>query len=197
MDAVAPAVRAVMHRLEERDATDRMDGTLRSERLRAITSEVGQLLFTLALAAHARTIVEIGTSVGYSTLWLATAARRNAGRVITFEIDPAKVIQARATFAEAGVEDVVELRAEDALSGLEELEYAADLVFLDAEKEDYEWFLQLAVDTLETGGLLVADNLTSHAVELTAFREKALAHPQLTGLVVPVGRGELVAVKLG
>lgn len=196
MDVVAPPVRAVMRRLESEDAHDRGDGTPRSERLRAVRPEVGEFLLTLALAAGAQTIVEIGTSGGYSTLWLATAARRNAGRVITFEIDPAKVILARQVFADAGVDDVVELRAEDAFTGLEELEYEADLVFLDAEKEDYEAFLDLVVETLRHGGTLVADNLESHAEDLAAFRKAALAHPRLCGLVVPIGRGELVAVKL-
>ncbi len=196
MDVIGSQIAAVMRRLEAQDARDRGDGTPRSERLRTVRPEVGEFLLTIALAAGAQTIVEIGTSGGYSTLWLAAAARRNAGRVITFEIDPAKVILARQTFADADVDDVVELRAEDAFTGLEELEYEADLIFLDAEKQDYEAFLELVVETLRPGGTLVADNLESHAEELAAFRKAALAHPRLCGLVVPIGRGELLAVKL-
>ena len=137
-----------MASLEARDAADRIDGTPRSRRLRAIAPEVGPFLLTLALGSRARTMVEIGTSGGYSTLWLAVAAQQADGRVITFEIDPAKVELARATFGDAEVEDRVELRPIDG------------------------------------------------AVGLADFRETALTDPRLGGLVVPIGRGEPVAVRL-
>ncbi len=76
----------------------------------AIAPEVGPFLVMLALAVRARTIVEIGTSAGYSTLWLAVAAAQTGGRIITFEIDPAKIEQARTTFVTADVEGLVDLR---------------------------------------------------------------------------------------
>jgi predicted O-methyltransferase YrrM len=195
MDVVPELVRGVMRRLEAADAADRVDGTAREQRLRAVRPEVGEFLLTLALATGAREIVEIGTSGGYSTLWLAVAAQRNDGRVVTFEVDPAKVAMATETFAEAEMEAVVSLRAESAFDGLGRLERPADLVFLDAEKEDYEAFLAPAVAVLRSGGLLVADNLTSHARDLEGFRRAALGHPELAGVVVPVGRGELVGVR--
>ena len=196
MDLVPAAMRLVMERLQERDARDRTDGTPHAQRLRAITPDVGQFLLTLALAVAARRIVEVGTSAGYSTLWLALAAQRNGGRVTTFEIDPAKVALAARAFAEAGVADVVDLRAEDAAASLGAFAGAADLVFIDAEKRDYEAYLELAVAALRPGGLLIADNLTSHASDLAGFRRRALAHERLTGLVVPIGNGELVGVRL-
>jgi predicted O-methyltransferase YrrM len=196
MDLVPAAMRLVMERLQERDARDRTDGTPHAQRLRAITPDVGQFLLTLALAVAARRIVEVGTSAGYSTLWLALAAQRNGGRVTTFEIDPAKVALAARAFAEAGVADVVDLRAEDAAASLGAFAGAADLVFIDAEKRDYEAYLELAVAALRPGGLLIADSLTSHASDLAGFRERALAHERLTGLVVPIGKGELVGVRL-
>src|SRR3970040_755868 len=86
MHLVPPRIRTTMASLEARDAADRIDGTPRSRRLRAIAPEAGPFLLPLALGNGARTIVEIGTSAGYSTLWLAVAARRTDGRVITFEI---------------------------------------------------------------------------------------------------------------
>ena len=196
MDLVPEAVRLVMERLQERDTRDRADGTTQSQRLRAITPDVGQFLLTLALAVGARRIVEVGTSAGYSTLWLALAAQRTGGRVTTFEIDPAKVALATSTFSDAGLAGVVDLRAEDAAVGLGAFTAAADLVFIDAEKQDYETYLDLAVVALRPGGLLIADNLTSHASDLVGFRKRALAHERLTGLVVPIGNGELVGVRL-
>ncbi len=196
MHLVPHAVRAAMASLEARDTADRIDGTSRSRRLRAISPEVGSFLLTLALGSRSRTIVEIGTSAGYSTLWLAVAARQTDGRVITFEIDPAKVELARATFADAEVEDRVELRPIDGAVGLAALAGTADLVFIDAEKEDYLRLLDPAIDALRPGGMLIADNLISHEADLADFRETALADPRLGGLVVPIGRGELVAVRL-
>ncbi len=196
MDLVPSRIRTVMASLEGRDAADRLDGTPQSRRLRAIAPEVGPFLLTLALAGEARTIIEVGTSAGYSTLWLAVAAQRTGGRVVTFEVDPAKVEVARESFASAGVADLVDLETTDGGAGLAAWAGRADLVFLDAEKEDYVRFLDPAVEALRPGGLLVADNLTSHAADLEEFRAAALGDPRLVGLVVPIGRGELVAVRL-
>ena len=88
------------------------------------------------------------------------------------------------------------MRVEDAVVGLRAFARDADLVFIDAEKRDYEAYLELAVAALRPGGLLIADNLTSHAGDLEGFRTKALLHERLTGLVVPIGKGELVGVRL-
>ena len=90
----------VMRSLEARDAADRVDGTPQAERLRAISPEVGAFLRLLVEATAARTIVEVGTSSGYSSLWLALGAGRTGGHVTTFDVDPAKVEIARATFAD-------------------------------------------------------------------------------------------------
>jgi predicted O-methyltransferase YrrM len=102
---------------------------------------------------------------------------------------------ARRSFADAGVEDLVDVRHADARDGLGLERESVDLVFLDAEKDVYEPLLEPLVELLRPSGVLVADNLTSHAEELAGFRAAALSDPRLTGLVVPIGRGELVAVK--
>lgn len=186
-----------MARLEAQDATDRDDGTPQFQRLRQVRPEVGELLLTLALAIEAKAIIEIGTSAGYSSMFLGIAARRTGGRVTTFEVAPEKVALARTSHADADMDDVIEIRHEDGVAGLASLaDGTADLVFLDAEKDLYERMLEDAIRVLRPAGLLVADNLTSHATELAGFRERALADPRLSGLVVPIGRGELLAVRL-
>jgi predicted O-methyltransferase YrrM len=164
--------------------------------LRQVTPDVGLYLHTLVLAARPQTIVEIGTSGGYSTIWLASAARQTGARVTTLEIDPMKVEAAREGLSDAGLTDVATVVEGDAFAYLRTRQDPAGFIFLDAEKEDYLAFLALLVPLLPVGGLLVADNLTSHAEELAEFREAALSDPRLSGLVVPVGRGELLAVRV-
>jgi predicted O-methyltransferase YrrM len=196
MAVVTSSVRSVMAQLEARDEADRTNGTPQAQRLRSVAPEVGQLLLTLALAVHARTIVEVGTSAGYSTLWLAMAAERTGGRVTTFEVDANKVGLARLTFDAAGVAELVDLRHGDGGAGLAEFRGIADLVFIDSEKDDYVRLLDLAIDALRPGGLFVADNLVSHASQLVRFRDLAVSDPRLTGVVVPIGGGELIATRL-
>jgi predicted O-methyltransferase YrrM len=189
--------RTVLTRLEDEDARERRDSIDRSRRLRQITPEVGAFLHTLILATRPDRILEIGTSGGYSTIWLATAARAVGAAVTTLEIDPAKIRRAAPNVSEAGVGDIVTIVEGDAFEYLARPDASFQFVFLDAEKEDYEAFLDRLVDILPVGGLIVADNLTSHADELADFRERALSHPFLSSMVVPIGRGELLAVKTG
>jgi caffeoyl-CoA O-methyltransferase len=187
---------AVLSRLEERDARERTGGVDRSSRLRQITPEVGRFLHTLVLAARPRRLIEIGSSGGYSSIWLGTAARRVGGLVDSLEIDPVKVALARESIGSAGLGDVVRIIEGDAFAYMNARDEPVDFVFLDAEKEDYLAFFDLVVPLLTPGGVLVADNLLSHAESLTPFREAALSEPRLSAVVVPIGRGELLAVRL-
>ena len=189
-------VRAVLDRLESRDALEREASVPRSQRLRQITPDVGRFLHTLVLAARPRTIVEVGTSGGYSTIWLAIAARSVGASVVTLEIDPAKVQTATVNLRDAALEGVVTLVQGDAFAYLRERKEPVDFVFLDAENEDYLEFLDLIVPLLAPGGLLVADNLISHAQDLAAFRQRALSDARLSAVVVPIGRGELLAARI-
>ena len=197
MDLIAPEVKVVMARLEEADARDRVDGTPYFDRLRAVDRETARFLHLLVLATRARLVVELGASSGYSALWMATAVRTNGGRLVTFEVDERKLDIATTTFAEAGVTDVVELRALDAHEGLAAFDGEADLVFMDHEKVLYEAALEPSVRALRLGGLLVADNTTSHEDAVAGFCAAALAHPKLTAHLVTLGRGQLLAVKVG
>ncbi len=188
---------AVMRRLEEEDRRDRVDGTPTERRLRSVTAEVGQFLSVLVKIARARHILEIGTSGGYSTLWLAAAARQTRGDVTTLEMDPAKVERARLNLTEAGLDDLVNVIQGDARQTLSKLDGAFDFAFLDAEKELYLELLQPLVKLLPAGGVLVADNLLSHAEALAGFREAVESHPELECVLVPIPRGELLCWKRG
>lgn len=185
----------MLERLESEDRADRSDGTPRSRRLRAVTPEVGRFLNLLAKVMSARRILEIGTSGGYSTLWLAEAVSETGGTVTTLELDPAKIERSRRTFAGAGVERLVTIVPGDARETVRTLAPGFDLVFLDVEKELYLELLNPLVSSLRPGGVLVADNLLSHADDLAAFREAAEAHPELECVLVPIPRGELLCRK--
>jgi len=188
------AIRRRMEELEGIDARDRLDGTPRAERLRQITPETGRFLAILAASAPEGRWVEIGTSAGYSALWLALACREVGRKLTTFEILPAKATLARETFREAGVEDVIELVEGDALRDLERVERIG-YCFLDLEKEAYRACYEAAVPRMVPGGLLAADNVVSHAEALAPFVQAVEADVRVDAVVVPIGRGVLVSRK--
>ncbi len=193
---IDPNARAVLDKLERQDALEREQGVARRQRLRQITPDVGRFLHTLVLATRPLTVLEIGASGGYSTIWLATAARSVGATVVTLEIDPAKVRLATSNLREAGLDDLVTLVQGDAFDYLRSRHEPVGFVFLDAEKEDYLAFLDLIVPLLPIGGLLVADNLISHAEALAQFRQRAESDPRLSAVLVPIGRGELLAARI-
>lgn len=190
-DIPAPMA-ARMTELKERGLRDRADGTPRMQRLREVPEDVGRLLAILAAGAPKGPWIEIGTSAGYSTLWLALAAREAGRRVITFEILEWKVELARETFALAQVEDVVELMHADAREGLAGID-GITFAFLDSEKEDYLELYELVVPRLAPGGLLVADNVTDFHDEVQPMVDRALADERVDAVVVPLRTGQLLA----
>jgi predicted O-methyltransferase YrrM len=180
-----------MRELERIDCIDRIDGTPRLKRLRQIPPEVGRFIAILAAAAPSGRCLEIGTSAGYSTLWLALACRAAGRRITTYEILPEKAELARQTFAAAGVWDVVELVHADALHLLPNLTDIA-FCFLDAEKELYGRCYEALVPRMVAGGLLVADNAIDHRAALQPMLDRALEDERVDALVVPIGKGELL-----
>jgi len=181
--------------LESLDAHDRKDGTPHLARLRQIPPETGRFIALLAAAAPAGEIIEIGTSAGYSTLWLALAAIETGRRVITYEVLPEKARLARETFREAGVESAVTLIEDDARPHLAE-HRDIGFCFLDAEKEVYKDCYDLVIPNLVPGGLLLADNAINHYETLKPMIEFAHDDRRVDALVVPIGKGVLCCRKL-
>ncbi len=169
--------------------------TDRRRRMLNVTPDTGRLLWILARAARATRILEVGTSNAYSTIWLADAARATGGRVTTLEREPAKVALASENLARAGLADWVEVREGPAAETLPELPGPFDLVFLDADRPSYLAYLDLVVPRLVPGGLLVADNVVSHAHELGDFLARLASHAELSSVTVPVGKGEAIAIR--
>lgn len=180
-----------MHELERRDEADRVDGTSRLERLRQIPEETGRFIALWAASSPEGAMIEVGTSAGYSALWLSLACRATARTLTTFEVLPKKAALARETFSQAGVDDLVTLVEGDFLDRAGELG-PVGFCFLDAEKEVYESCYDLVVPRLVPGGLLVADNAINHRETLQPMIDAALADERVDALVVPIGKGELV-----
>ncbi len=135
--------------------------------------------------------MEIGTSAGYSTLWLALACLETARKVTTFELSEEKARLARETFRLAGLENLVHCVEGDARECLKNYEQIS-CCFLDAEKPIYLECYEVVVPRMVKGGLLIADNAISHKESLEPFIERALSDERVDALIVPVGQGELV-----
>lgn len=191
---IPPEVLERMHELELRDGADRIDGTPHVARLRQIPPETGRFLALWAASSPDGAWIEIGTSAGYSALWLSLACRERGSTLTTFETLPEKVALARETFARAGVDDVVRLVEGDFTNHSDGLEHVG-FCFLDAEKEAYEACYNIVLPLLVPGGVLIADNAISHRETLQPMLEAALADTRIDALVVPIGKGELVCRK--
>jgi len=153
---LAERLYAVSHE-HDRAQADRLD------RFRNVEPPTAELLGVLIRAAGARRILELGTSNGYSTIWLADAAESTGGAVVSVELDPERTSLARENLREAGLEDRVELRVEDAGAALARSpDEHWDLVFLDAERPAYISYLPDLVRALAPRGLLAVDNVISH-----------------------------------
>ena len=187
-------IATVMSDLARRDEEDRNDGTAQLARLRQIPRATGQFIALLAASAPTGSWIEVGTSAGYSALWLALACRARSHRLHTYELLAPKVALAQSTFEHANVGDVITLVQGDFLTYAKDI-HEIGFAFLDAEKDVYDRCYDVIVPQLVTGGLLVADNVISHASELAAFVTKALEDPRVDALVVPIGKGELVCRK--
>jgi predicted O-methyltransferase YrrM len=189
-------VRAVLERLEREDAAEREQGLPAAERSRQVTRTTGQFLFALVAPQAACDVLEIGGSRGYSTIWLAARVRDLGGRVLSLESDPRKIEAWRRNIADAGLEEWADLVEGDANETLPAIDDVFDVVFLDAEKEDYERLFGAARAKVEPGALVVADNVLSHADPLALYSAARQADPALESVTVPLDRGLELSVVL-
>lgn len=168
----------------------------RLNRRRNLEPDAAALLSVVLQAMGARDVVEIGTSNGYSTIWLADAVQARGGRVLSVDTDGEAQLLAAANLAAAGLGDLVRLRVGDGGAVLAELpDCGTDVLFLDAERPEYPGWWPHPVRVLRPGGLLAVDNVLSHPDEIAPFLRLVEAEPALTATVVPAGKGELLAVK--
>ena len=191
-DRLSALLDELHHRGVAHDATkpDRLD------RLRNVEPDTAAVLAVLVRAMGARELLELGTSNGYSTLWLADAARATGGRVVSVELDPDRSAQAAHNLNRAGLSSVVELRVQDAIQALSDSPTEHwDMIFLDAERPAYPQYWPDIMRVLKPGGLLVVDNVISHAGQVRDFRALVHATPGVTEALTPTGAGALLVVR--
>lgn len=188
----------------------RLEDEAQKERIPIINLEGIQLLSQLARLKQAQSILEVGTAIAYSTIWLARAS--SSAKVITLEIDERMVHRANENIAEAKLADRIEVIHRDATLGLPEqyAEQQFDMIFLDASKQKYELYLELYLPHLKSEGLLVVDNVLFHglvfnppqerrqawiAEKLDQFNQILFNHPQLETSILPIGDGISLSIK--
>lgn len=190
---------ALLIQLDQLSVLGRAHDAIESEhsrRMLNIMPDTGRLLWILARSLNAQRVLEIGTSNGYSTIWLADAVAEQGGRVTTLERSADKIEMADAQLREFNLRAAVEIIEGDARNSLPTLEGAFDLVFLDADRASYLDYLPLIVERLRPGGLLVTDNVTSHPTEVAAFLAAVRADERLATVTVPIGNGEEISIRL-
>ncbi len=193
---MAESLQALLSELERFGEANDNATAERPRRMLNITRETGEFLSVLVRATAAQRVLEIGTSNGYSTLWLASAARATGGAVTTVELADYKVGLARQNFSRSGLAAYITLVQDDAGRVLERaVDAAFDLVFLDAERPEYPGWWPHLKRVLRTGGLLIVDNATSHPEQMAPFVALVKNDADFTTSLVPVGNGEFLAVK--
>jgi predicted O-methyltransferase YrrM len=186
---------AVLDRLYAEDAAQRAAGLPSSQRTRNVDRETGEWLNLLIRATGAKRILEIGSSNAVSTILLADAVRANRGQVTGTEIIPERAAEANRNLAEAGLADVATVIAGNAQDTIAELDGPFDLVFIDAEKDDYSAHLLAIVDRVRPGGLILADNVVSH--DVSAYQRLVRERDDLETVTIPLNRGIEFTLKRG
>ena len=192
MDDRVAAVLDELHRHGVEHDAARAD---RLERLRNVEPDTARVLALLVRATSTRRLLEIGTSNGYSTIWLADALRSTGGRMLSVDTDAERSAQAARNLERAGLADLVELRVEDAAATLHgEPDGGRDMIFLDAERPFYPSYWPDLVRVLRPSGLLAVDNVISHAEQVAGFRALVAADERVSEALVPTGAGLLLVV---
>lgn len=180
-------VRAVLARLEAEDVVPPAV---------PVAPATGRFLFALVAPQTDCEVLEIGGGRGYSSLWLAAGVRYLGGRVLSLERDLDTAAAWRGNVENAGLGEWAELIEGDALETLPSIDDVFDVVFIDAQKDEYERYFALARERVEPGGLIVADNVLSHQDQLAAYSEARSADPGLLTLTLPLDRGLELSVVL-
>ena len=160
-----------------------------------IAPENGQFLSILIRSIRAQNVLEVGTSNGYSTIWLAAALKETGGGLITLEFNPKRAEEAQTYINKAGLDEIVEIRVGNALDEIPKCDATFDLVFLDAQKDEYRRYLELALPNIRPGGLVVADDTVTMRDEMLDYVEFVFNTPLLNSVDIPLDDGIILSYK--
>jgi predicted O-methyltransferase YrrM len=193
---MTPELDALLRELEQFGATNDANAQDRTQRMLNITRDTGEFLYWQMRALKSRRILEIGTSNGYSTLWLAAAAQSLKTRVVSLDILPRKHEMARVNLEKAKLSQCVNLVLSDAGTFMRsQFNAEFDFIFVDSEREQYvNWWSELR-RVLTPGGVIVVDNAVSHAHQMAEFTELVNTTPSFITSLIQVGNGELLILK--
>jgi caffeoyl-CoA O-methyltransferase len=185
-----------MKYLEDLDSTQRTGKIDLNHvgKLCQIPAETGRFISLIAASAPQGQWLELGTSGGYSTLWLSLACKHLNKKIITFEQDKQKIDLAKKIFSSAGLDNTIELVPGNLLN---HLAFYKDIAFcfLDTSNEIYSYCYEIIIPNLLPGGILLADNVISHQADLQSFVDRALTDKRVNSVVVPIGKGLLMSKK--
>jgi len=199
-------IRSVLKKLKERAELEKSEKIQVShdERMLAISSETGEFFNILLKAMKAKKILEIGMSVGFSTLWFADAILANNGKIVTIEENQDKITRAKKNFEEAGVSAQIEIHQGNALQILHELatseseQLQFDFVFLDADKENNIEYFDLVLPLVRVGGIIATDNILypeNFRPEMKKFTEYIKSKSNVQTITLDLGNGEEISMK--
>lgn len=193
--------RYIYHLLAQREGVlARMEEEAEDRGIPIVGPLVGKILYLIGRLAGARRILEIGTAIGYSTAWLARAAKENGGKVVTLEFQRSLADEARKNLEKLELADYVDIKVGDAIEVILTLREAFDLIFIDADKEEYVELLELCVPILGENGIILADNAlwggsvaasdrSVAAVTLRKFNSMLSSDPRFDAVILPVRDG--------
>lgn len=201
------SISRILEELEKRSILEksRSIDVPQKERMLAITKETGELLNMILRLKNAKNILEIGTSVGYSTIWCAEAIAKKSGKIITIEQDPEKIRRANENFQKAEIEDIVTIKEGIAIKILKELRIQEknkdffDFVLIDADKENIIEYFDLILPMVALGGIIVTDNMLypeKYRQNMKKFSDYLKSKPELITTTLPIGNGEEMTIKI-
>jgi len=199
-------IKSVLKKLGKRSELEKLEKIQvnHDERMLTISNETGEFFNILLKAMKAKKILEVGMSVGFSTLWFADAILANNGKIVTIEENRDKITRAKKNFAEAGVSAQIEIQEGKALQILHKLATSEselkqfDFVFLDADKENNIEYFDLVLPLVRVGGIIATDNILypeKFRPEMKKFTEYIKSKPNVQTMTLDLGNGEEISIK--
>ena len=201
------SIRNVLGELEEQSSLEksRKINVLPENRMLAITKETGELLNIILRLKKAKNMLEIGTSVGYSTIWCAEAILEQSGKIITIEHNPTKIKRANENFLNAGIQETIQIKEGNATDILKEFSKQEkyrnffDFVLIDADKENVIKYFDLILPMVSIKGIIVTDNILypeKYRKDMKKFSDYLKTNPDLQTITCEIGNGEEITIKL-